>query len=344
MVTKEKSASKAKGGKARAEALTPEERAEIARNAAETRWRTPKATHTGDLLIGEQTMQCAVLPDGRRVLSQRGVGRALGRGYGGANWRKNDESGGGNLPFYLAAKSLIPFISNDLLLLITEPIQYHHGKGGGLAHGVEASALPQICDVWLKARDAGALNESQKVVAQKAEILVRGLAQVGIVALVDEATGYQEIRDKNALEAILEKYIRKELAVWAKRFPDDFYKELYRLRGWEWRGMTTNRISACAYYTKDLIYDRIAPGLLRELEAKNPVAENGRRKGKHHQLLTEEIGVPKLAEHFGSVVTLQKISAHWDDFYNLMNRLHPRRGDTFQLPFIEDGSTTFDVS
>jgi hypothetical protein len=87
---------------------------------------------------------------------------------------------------------------------------------------------------------------------------------------------------------------------------------------------------------EDLIYDRIAPGLLKELEAKNPVDEKGRRKGKHHQPLTEEIGIPKLAEHFGSVVTLQKISNTWDGFMLHMNKIHPRRGDTLQLEFIDD--------
>lgn len=330
-----KNAAKAKGGKARANALSAEERSRIAQKAAESRWKIPKASHVGVLTIGELEIQCAVLPDGRRVLSQRGVGRALGRTHGGADFRRAAIDGGGNIPFYLGAKSLIPFISSELLPLITTPIQYHHGQGGGVAHGVDASALPQICDVWLKAREAGVLTEPQKAVAQKAEILMRGLAHLGIVALVDEATGYQEVRDKNALQAILEKYLRKELAAWAKRFPDDFYKELYRLRGWEWRGMTTNRISACAYYTKDLIYDRLAPGLLSELETRNPITENGRRKGKHHQLLTEEIGIPELAKHFGSVVTLQKISSGWDDFYSHMNRFHPRRGDTLQLDFDE---------
>jgi hypothetical protein len=288
--------------------------------------------------IGELTIQCAVLPDGRRVLSQRGVGRALGRGYGGSDWKNQEQDGGGNLPFFMAAKSLTPFISNELLALVTEPIKYLHGKGGGVAHGVNATALPQICDVWLKAREAGILTEPQRAVAQKAEILMRGLAHIGILALVDEATGYQEVRDKNALQAILEKYVRKELAAWAKRFPDDFYRELYRLRGWEWRGMTGNRISACAFYTKDLIYDRIAPGLLTELEAKNPVLPSGRRKGAHHQLLTEDIGIPKLAEHFGSVVTLQRISQDWPSFMMLMDRWHPRRGDTLMLDFDEGAS------
>ncbi len=64
-------------------------------------------------------------------------------------------------------------------------------------------------------------------IAKAASLLIRGLAYVGIVALVDEATGYQEVRDKRALQSILDKYLRKELAAWAKRFPDEFCKEMF---------------------------------------------------------------------------------------------------------------------
>src|SRR5690606_18024076 len=114
--------------------------------------------------------------------------------------------------------------------------------------GIEASALPQICDVWLKAREAGVLTETQKSVAQRAEILMRALAHIGVVALVDEATGYQEVRDRLALQSILDKFLAKELAAWAKRFPDEFYKEIFRLRSWKWNSL--RRPGVVAAYTK----------------------------------------------------------------------------------------------
>ena len=73
------------------------------------------------------------------------------------------------------------------------------------------------------------------------EILAPALARVGIIALIDEATGYQEIRDRQALQQILDKYLLKEYAAWAKRFPDEFYKQIFKLRGWEWRGKLEKR-------------------------------------------------------------------------------------------------------
>lgn len=317
----------AKGGKARAESLSAPERRRIASVAAKARWQAPKATHTGELHIGEITIQCAVLPDGRRVLSQRGVGRALGRGYGGANWRGDDA--GGNLPFYVAAKTLIPFIPNELLLLIQQPVQYQQRQGGGVAHGIEATALPLICDVWLKARAEGALTSAQKAVAQRAEVLMRGLAHIGVVALVDEATGYQEVRDRMALQAILDQFLRKELAAWAKRFPEDFYKEIFRLRSWKWNNL--KRPGVVAAYTKDLVYARLAPGVLQDLERRNPIIATGRRAAKHHQWLTDDVGHPALAQHLHAVIGLMRASDSWDGFKKLVDRAFPKRGDNLEL-------------
>lgn len=318
----EKNEAKARGGAARAAALTPGERTEIAKKAASARWRGASATHYGDLKIGELLIPCAVLPDGTRVISQRGVGRALGRSYGGMNWKFQELDGGGNLPFYLGVRGLIPFISKDLLALINTPIEYRTGVGGGVAHGIPATALPMICDVWLRAREAAAIKSaSQLAIAQKAEILVRGLAQVGIVALVDEATGYQEVRDKLALQEILDKYLRKELAAWAKRFPDEFYKEIFRLRGWKWNRL--RRPGVVAAYTKDIVYARLAPGILDELEKKNPKNDKGNRVGKHHQWLSDEVGHPALERHIQSVLLLMRISDSWDAFRLVLEKGFP---------------------
>jgi hypothetical protein len=315
---------KAKGGAARAASLSPEARRDIARKGAEARWGHPKATHSGELVIGDLRIDCAVLPDGTRVLSQRGVGRALGRGHGGSDWKKQDGDGG-KLPFFLTSKSVFPFISSDLMALVTQPIQYRTGAGGGVAHGIPATALPMICDVWLKAREAGGLRSApQLTIAQRAELVMRGLAHVGVVALVDEATGYQEVRDRFALQEILDKYLRKELAAWAKRFPDDFYKEIFRLREWKWDRL--RRPGVVAAYTKDIIYARLAPGILSDLERRNPKNDKGQRAGKHHQWLTEEVGHPALEKHIGEVLLLMRVSETWDQFRLVLDRGLPVLG------------------
>ena len=169
--------------------------------------------------------------------------------------------------------------------------------------------------------------------------MLRALAQVGIVALIDEATGYQAIRPQQALQAYLEKIIAKELAVWAKKFPDEFYENIYKLKGWPWPGMQKNRYSVVAHYTRDLVYERIAPRLLQELEAKSPINEKGYRPNKLHQWLTDDVGNPMLAQHLHSIIMFQRLALSsgygWNRFLRTVDRVMPRRGDTLTLPFPE---------
>ncbi len=339
----EENEGKSKGGYARAQSLQPDERRLIAQKAAAARWNEHKikqATYTGELSIGGRTLSCAVLEDGTRVLSQNGVGAALGRVKGGAYQPKIAEDDGEKLPFFIAATALRQFISDDLLLVLNNPIPYQNLKGGGIASGIPATALPQICDVWLRAREAGVLNKPQKAVAQRAEILMRSLASVAIISLVDEATGYQEIRPRDALQAYLEKLIAKELAAWAKKFPDEFYENIYKLKGWPWPGMTVNRYSVVAHYTNDLVYDRLAPGLRKALEEKNPKNEKGWRLAKNHQWLTADIGDPMLAQHLHSLVMFQRLAISsgfgWNRFVKMVDRVMPKRGATLELPFPEE--------
>lgn len=326
----EKPKGRAAGGVARARSMSPEKRREIAKKAAEARWAPPKAEHTGQLHLGDVVIDCAVLPDGTRVLSERGVGRALRR-RGGLYQRSSDSEGGAKLPFYISSKALIPFISNELKVALENQIVYR--QSGGVAHGIEATALPKICEAWLKARDAGALIKSQLPVATRAEILMRGLAHIGITALVDEATGYEEVREKQALQAILDQYLRKELAAWAKRFPDEFYDQMFRLKGWS-KGSLRNpshRPGAAGKYTNDIVYERLGPGILEELQARNPKNERGFRKGKHHQLLTEEVGHPALAQHLHAVIALMRISKDWPQFKKMLDAAFPKKGDTLEM-------------
>ena len=322
------------GGIARANTMTKEERQASARLAAVNRWHgdLPRATHDGELQIGDMIIPCAVLHNGVRVLTQRGMLSALGRSEkasGKKDKKQETDEGAAQLPPFLASKSIKPFVSSDLAATST-PIVFIM-KNGTKAFGYRAETLPAVCDVFLAAREAGALAPNQHGIAKKCELLVRSLAKVGIVALVDEATGYQEVRDKFALQAILDKYLRKELAAWAKQFPDEFYQQIFRLRRWEWKGMRVNRPQCVANYTKDIVYERLAPGILEELERKNPV-ENGTRRARHHQWLTADVGHPALSQHLHSTVTLMRAADSWEQFKKMLDRSLPKRGDTLLLP------------
>ena len=317
----------AKGGEARAQKLSPERRREIARAAVEARWAKagkkpiPQATHAGELKIGNLSIPCAVLEDGTRLLTQWGFYRAIGRsGRPAAGWGSDVEK----VAPFLALDNLKPYVSDELAG--SKPIQFRVPRGGK-AWGYRAELLPKVCEVYLRAREDGALLKSQEKFAKACEILTRGLAHVGIIALVDEATGYQDDRAKDALAKILEQFIAKELRPYVRTFPTGFYKEMYRLRNWRWPDIPaeqSKRPILVGKLTDNVVYDRLAPGVkqrLKELVGRN---EDGRLKHKMFQRLTEQIGDPKLREHLASVVTLMKAADDWQGFMKLINRALPR--------------------
>jgi hypothetical protein len=200
------------------------------------------------------------------------------------------------------------------------------------ALGFKAEVLPLTCQVFIEAWNAGVLSNKQIHIAEKCRALVRGFAIVGITALIDEATGYQEIRDRLALQQILDRYLRKEFAAWAKRFPDEFYQQIFRLRGWQWRGMKVNRPGVVANYTKDLVYARLAPGVLAELERRNPI-EAGHRPHKHHQYLTNDVGHPALQAHLSGVMAIMRASTTWEGAQRMVQRAYPKINTNLDLPF-----------
>ncbi len=287
-----------------------------------------KATHDGILNIGSKQLTCSVLEDGTRIISQTAIFDAFGRPPRGS--RAADKVI--NLPSFIAAQNLLPYINQEVQEVI-KPIPYIN-KHGNQVRGYKAEILPVICGVYLDAEEDGALTKRQEKLAIVSHALVRTLSKVGIIALVDEATGYQEIRDKKALQAILEKYLRKELAAWAERFPRDFYKEMFRLRGWKWNPESVARPSVVGRYTNDLVYERLAPNILEELEKKNPKNESGNRVNRHHQWLTDEVGHPALAQHIHAVIGFMRASTKWDDFYRLMQRAFPKKNE--QLPLLTE--------
>jgi len=272
--------------------------------------------YKGNLKIGDITIPCAV-KNGVRIISQKSTNATLKRPEGG---------GSRNLPRIIDIKALEPYISDELLGQVTSLIEAPGIKG------FDAKVLPGVCEVWLKARDAGVLTERQLNTAKQAEILMRGLANIGITALIDEATGYQEIRDKQALQKILDKYLTDEWAKWTKRFPDEFYKELFRLRNLNYPTPLGRKPQYIGKIINDIVYSRLAPGVLEELKSKNPSNDKGIRKRKHHQYLTKDFGHPKLKEYLSQIIFLMKTCSTYREFHNRLARAVPQHNETMSLP------------
>lgn len=331
-----------RGGVARSQSLSADDRKRIASEAATARWaeneKLPKVEFPGVLAIGDVSIPCAVLSDGTRVLSENGIANAILGGRSGASKRKKKaaEEAGAPLPLFVAPKQLEPFITNELRDGPLKPIRYRDGNS--VVVGYDAKILRAVCEIWLAARAAGKLQDQQRDKAQRAEILMRALADIGIVSLVDEVTGFQRFRARDELQKILSAYIAPELLPWTPRFPDSFYEHLHRVRGWKYEPGHSARTAYIGKLTNSLIYEQLPQGVLDELKTKNPRDPHSkRRKRKHHQFLSEDVGNPHLEKQILVVTTLLSISDDWQDFCRLFaKKFPPGPGDLFSLPAPKD--------
>lgn len=287
------------------------------------------APHT-PIQIGATEIECYVLDDETRVLTQATFLEAMGR-HRKANVR--NEGGEERLPAILQGKSINRFISKELLEK-SQPIQFHL-PSGSIASGYRAEILPMVCEVFLQARDAGELPANQRHIAEKSEILVRALAQVGIIALVDEATGYQLDRSHQALRILLSKYIAEGLQKWINTFPDSFFAELDRL----YNNEPTHSRRRPQYYGRFInkyVYDPMENGYVKaKLDSLN-ITDSGKRKARFHQWLSDEgrtiltrqigkiEGVMEMCddiEHFKTVAKRQKTVTVAPYLFDEMNRI-----------------------
>lgn len=277
----------------------------------ETPKKLPTALYSGSLPIGDVELDCAVLDDGTRVLTAKSIFQAFDRPRKGMNTRLEIE--GTKLPPFIAAKNLEPYIDQSVMER-ARPIEYMDGKHK--KSGYVAGLLPKMCEVYLAARrgdvKGSALTASQEKLAIKSEILLSAFAQVGIDALIDEATGYQYDRKHDALRLLLSKYLAEGLQKWVKTFPDSFFVELDRLYGNE---LTTSR-KRPQYYGKFInkhIYGPIEHGYLKEELDKLNITDEGKRKARFHQWLSDN-GRTILTHQIGRVQGKMEDCTNIDQF------------------------------
>ena len=335
-----------KGGKARAAVLTQDERKVIASKAAKARWAKqkgeaiPESGDTGvpevlsepdisflpqervshfhgELRFGSLSVPCHVLDDGSRVIAQREVVKALtGR-----------ENANGQIGRLIGITALAPHIAADDIA--SKVIQFRLSGPGHqmIAYGYEATLLVEICEAFLKARDDGTLSDVQMRVAQRADIILRSCAKVGIIALIDEATGYQEVRQRNALQLKLQAFISDEIQEWAKLFPDDFWHELARLEHTHYS--PRNRPLRWGKYVMAFVYDAVDEDVGNELRKINP---NPRFRKNHHQWL-KTYGREKVRDHINRVIGVMKTCHDMNDFNRRFG--HVFRKQPMQMSFFD---------
>ena len=329
---------KANGGFARAKSLSIEQRSEIARKAAEKRWSKDEEISDPNvkraiygspdklLKIGNVDVECYVLEDRSRVLSGRGMQQAIG--LGGAA-----KTHGSKLREFLSFQAIKPFVNNELAMAIETPVRFTRpGRGGVPAIAFDATLLIDLCEAIVTAKDAKGFRARWLPLAYQAQIITLSFAKAGIISAIDEVTGYQDVREKDAIQKIIDKYLTDYVKKWSKVFPDTFWEKLLRIKGYE-SYIGLQRPSFVGHWVNDIVYDRLAPGIRKKLKELNPKTEKGHRKFKNHQFLTEDHGVPELKEHITKTMVLMDAASNTRDFDRLLNKSLPKFGATMELLF-----------
>jgi hypothetical protein len=287
-----------------------------------------RITHEGEIkLMNDTALPCYVLEDGTRVLSGRGMQNALQ--IVDNHDRGEEKKPGAQIARFLSSNWFKLLIASKYELEHFKPISCY--KGSQKINGFEATTLVDVCNIILENREL-LTTPRQITVANQADVLVRSFAKTGIIALVDEATGYQKSRPVDALQTILKAYISDGLLAWQKRFPDTFYKEIYRLNKWE--NLPHGKCpSVVGRWTNQLIYEHLPAGVLEELKIKTPKSEAGNYVAKFHQGLSTDIGHPHLQAQINTVIALMQVSDNWHHFtYNFNKMLSRKNGQTTLIP------------
>lgn len=287
------------------------------------------AIYEGVLHIGDKELPCAVLNDNTRILTASAVFNAFDRPRKG---KSSETYRVDRMPAFINANNLQPYVSEELILWTT-PITYID-LYGNIKQGYNARILRGLCKVYIDAKKDNALQKSQERFANIAEAILYALSDVGIIALVDEATGYQHDREQDELQKILKAYISEELLPWQKRFPDIYYKELFRLNGWDYTIRDIRkRPSVIGRWTNELIYKQLPNGVLDELKAKTPKSPSGNNTARLHQSLSEDIGHPALSAQITQMVTLFQLSDNMQQMWQQFEKLKSRQSGQLSLPF-----------
>jgi len=313
-----------KGGKARASVLTPEQRKEIARNAVRTRWAKAKGVsvdeigqvsdsldpnnatlaipHSADIFsmfsgtldIGDVSFPCYVLSNGKRVIIQREVVRLMtGHAKGG-------------IDRYLQSSILSRYL--DPNKIESQTVEFKLQGTGQKAVGYEGTLLVEICDAYLKARDDKIVSKYHENLVRRAEIVLRACAKVGIIALIDEATGYDKFKRKHEYQLKLQAFIADDLQEWALMFPPEFWYELARLENIHYS--PRSRPLRWGKYVMAFVYAAVDKDIAKELKNRIPNPQHGQNL---HQLL-KEYGRERMAAQLNQVLGVMKTCRDMDDF------------------------------
>jgi hypothetical protein len=251
---------------------------------------SPFGKFPGHLRLGDKVIDCYVLDTGHRVITLQSAVSAI------------SDKVHGNLGAYLDVKALHGLI--DPNRVIEGTVEFYIPTSGVqmTGRGLTAEAFIEVCDAYVMALEQNLLTtKRQREMAVKCSAILRSCAKVGLIALIDEATGYQYERAEDALQLKLRAFIAEELREWEKTFPDELWEEFGRLTGW--RQPIHSRPKWWGKLVMELIYDALDADVAKYLRTHKPPPRYGQN---YHQWLTENYGLKQLVQHINQVIGVAK--------------------------------------
>lgn len=272
----------------------------------------PERLYSGTLTIGRHKLSCAVLDNGMRVITPYSIFSAFGKGGGeGAN----DDSSS-SIPSFLNDNHVMPYVKNVFPDGIDMPVKYISKKGRSIYSGYNAKILPLICEVYLQANAAGALTNSHKACLETSKLFTKAFSKKPIADLIDEATGYHTYKAYYELERLLSQHIHGDLLPWTSVFDDDFFKEIYRLKGWDHNDCQQD--ASIGKITNFLVYNRLPVPIIDKLKELSPLIKSliGKdcKTNTIYRRLTREEEYIKLKEMIACNLALMRACDDWDSF------------------------------
>lgn len=261
----------------------------------------PRAVFWGSLDLMSKQIPCYVLDNGERI-----IGRTA------ANETLTGIKGAGDFESTISVKSLKPFLDSEKIIgqLVAFSLPDVEGLGRDVK-GMPADVFIDVCRAFVSALEASynrpenatysAMTDRQKEIAIQASIFLASVAKVGLDALIDEATGYQEVREKDALQVKLKAYLEDEMRKWEKTFPDELWMEFGRLTNW--KGTIHRRPKYWGKLVMELIYEYLDPDVAQWLRENAPKPKGGQN---YHQWLSSQFGLQKLVQHIWQVIGMAK--------------------------------------
>jgi hypothetical protein len=290
---------------------TPEETGIVAQDATSI---IPNADWFGTLSLGDDAgLPCYVLNDGRRVISRAGATSVL-----------TDKKGGGNLESYTKVESLKSYLPKEIPM-----IEFTlEGVVNRKVMGIEAETFLDICRAYVLAWQNDVTTERQTEIAKKASMFLAACAKVGLIALIDEATGYQYLREGDALQFKLKLYLEEEMRKWEKTFPDELWQEFGRLT--HWTGSVTQRPKYWGKLVMELVYGYLDKDVAEWLKTHAPQPKHGQN---YHQWLSSQYGLKKLVEHLWLLIGLSKACHDMTELRDRTAILFGKHMVQLRLPF-----------